>query len=94
MAFSDVLIREWVLEATIKYVKVVSGPPKRESLIVALSNGTVVRIFIDNAFPIPIIKQTTSINMVDISADKKKIVVIDDFQSMYVYDIASKKLLF
>lgn len=83
-----------MLEATIKYVKVVSGPPKRESLIVALSNGTVVRIFIDNAFPIPIIKQTTSINMVDISADKKKIVVIDDFQSMYVYDIASKKLLF
>jgi intraflagellar transport protein 122 len=94
LAFSDVLVREWVLESQIKYVKVVSGPPKRESLVVALQNGTVVRIFIDNAFPIPIIKQTTAINMVDISADKKKIVVIDDFQSMFVYDIASKKLLF
>jgi len=49
-------VREWVLEAPIKYVRVVSGPPKRESLIVALSNGVVVRIFIDNAFPIPLIK--------------------------------------
>lgn len=71
-----------------------SGPPKRESLIVALSNGVVVRIFIDNAFPIPLIKQTTSIKSVDISADKKKIVVIDDFESMFVYDIQSKKQLF
>ena len=79
LAFSDILVREWVLEASIKYVKVVSGPPKKESLLVALSNGTVVRIFIDNAFPIPIIKQTTSIALVDISADKRKIVVIDDF---------------
>ena len=79
LAFSDILVREWVLEASIKYVKVVSGPPKKESLLVALSNGTVVRIFIDNAFPIPIIKQKTSIALVDISADKRKIVVIDDF---------------
>lgn len=32
--------------------------------------------------------------MVDISSDKKKIVVIDEHQSMFVYDIQSKKLLF
>lgn len=94
LAFSDILVREWVMEAPIKFVRVISGPPKRESLIVALSNGVVVRIFIDNAFPIPIIKQTTSIKSVDMSADKKKIVVIDDFESMFVYDVLSKKQLF
>lgn len=94
LAFSDILVREWVLEAPIKYVRIVSGPPKRESLLVALQNGVVVRIFIDNAFPIPIVKQTTAIALVDISSDKKKIVVIDEHQSMFVYDIQSKKLLF
>lgn len=94
LAFSDILVREWVMEAPIKFVRVISGPPKRESLVVALSNGVVVRIFIDNAFPIPIIKQTTSIKSVDMSADKKKIVVIDDFESMFVYDVLSKKQLF
>jgi len=36
LAFSDILVREWVLEAPIKYVRIVSGPPKRESLLVAL----------------------------------------------------------
>ena len=94
LAFTGILVREWLMEANIKYVKVISGPPKKESLLVGLSNGVVVRTFLDNAFPIPIIKQTTAIALVDISADKQKIVVIDDFQSMFVYDIKSKELLF
>ena len=55
LAFTGILVREWILEASIKYVKVVSGPPKRESLLVGLANGVVLRIFIDNAFPIPIV---------------------------------------
>ena len=49
-------MREWILESNIKYVKVVSGPPKKESILVGLQNGVVSRIFLDNAFPIPIVK--------------------------------------
>ena len=90
LAFTGILVREWILEASIKYVKVVSGPPKRESLLVGLANGVVLRIFIDNAFPIPIVNQMTSIELVDISADKTKIVLIDEHQSMFVYDIKSQ----
>lgn len=33
-----------------------SGPTKRESLLVGGHDGSVVKIFIDNAFPIPLIK--------------------------------------
>lgn len=35
------------------------------------------------------VKQTTAITLVDISADKQKIVVLDDHSSMFVYDIKS-----
>jgi len=94
LAFTGILTREWILESQIKYVKVVSGPPKAESLLLGLQNGVVMRIFLDNAFPIPIVKQTTSISLVDISADKSKLVVIDDHQSMFVYDIKSQQLIF
>jgi intraflagellar transport protein 122 len=58
------------MEASIKHIKVVSGPPKKESLIIGLANGIVCRIFIDNAFPVVIVKQTTAIAVVDISSDK------------------------
>ena len=70
LSFSGVLEREWVLDSTIRYVKTVSGPPKREGVLVGLKNGSVLKIFVDNGFPIPIVKQTTPIKVVDISADR------------------------
>ena len=70
LSFSGILEREWVLDSNIRYVKTISGPPKREGLIVGLKNGSVVKIFIDNGFPIPIVKQATPIKVVDISADR------------------------
>ena len=94
LAFTGILVREWILESPICYVKVVSGPPKKESLLVGLKNGVVVRIFIDNAFPIPIANQPAPIKMVDISADKTKIVLIDEHQSMFVHDVKSQQIVF
>jgi len=94
LSFSGILEREWVLDSSIRYVKTISGPPKRESLLVALKNGTVLKIFVDNAFPIPIVKQTTSIRLVDISSDKQKLAVVDDHNSLFVYDVRSQELLF
>ena len=94
IAFNGVLEREWVLETNIKYVKPMSGPPKRESLLVGCQDGSVLKIFIDNGFPIPIIKQTTPVSLVDISSDRQKIAVIDDFKSLFVYDVKTQQLLF
>jgi intraflagellar transport protein 122 len=94
LAFTGILVREWILEDSIKFVKVLSGPPKQESLLVGLSNGVVSRIFIDNAFPVPIVRQTTGIEIVDMSADKTNIAIIDEHKSMFVYDIKSQQLLF
>jgi len=56
LSFNGILEREWVLDSNIKYVKTISGPPKREGLLVGLKNGSVMKIFIDNGFPIPIVK--------------------------------------
>ena len=82
------------MDDNIRYVKAVSGPPKREGMLVGLKNGSVFKIFIDNGFPIPLVKQTTPIRSVDISADRSKIAVVDEYNSMFVYDIKSQQLLF
>jgi intraflagellar transport protein 122 len=57
---------------------------------VGLKNGTVLKIFIDNAFPIPIVKQTTPIKLIDISADKQKLAVVDEHASLFVYELKTQ----
>jgi intraflagellar transport protein 122 len=60
--------REWVLESVIRYIKVVGGPAGREGLLVGLKSGLILKIFIDNPFPINLIKQKTSVRCLDLSA--------------------------
>jgi intraflagellar transport protein 122 len=43
LAFDGSREREWVLDAPIKYIKVVGGPPGCEGLLVGLKNGQVLR---------------------------------------------------
>ena len=92
--FSGVLEREWVLDSMIRYMKVIGGPPKREGLLLALKNGSVMKIFVDNAFPIPLVKQTTPIRSVDISANREKVAIVDDYNNLSVYDVKSQQMLY
>jgi len=86
--------REWVLESVIRYIKVVGGPNGREGLLVGLKSGLILKIFIDNQFPIQLIKHPTSIRCLDLSASRAKLAVVDENTNVMVYDLISKELLF
>ena len=86
--------REWVLGSLIRYIKVVGGPSGREGLLVGMKNGTVLKIFIDNPFPIKLIQQETSIRCLDMSASKKKLAVVNEKNECLVYDLITKKLMY
>lgn len=94
MNFAGEIEREWVLESLIRYIKVLGGPAKKESLLIGLKNGNVLKIFIDNSFPIVLIKQNVPIRCVDISLGKTKLAVVDDNSNLSVYDLVTKDLLY
>ncbi len=54
----------------------------------------VLKIFVDNPFPIQILKQQTSVRCLDISASRTKLAVVDEHNTCLVYDINTKELLF
>lgn len=54
----------------------------------------VFKIFIDNPFPIQLIKHQTSIRCLDLSATRAKLAIVDENTSVLVYDVKSKELLF
>ncbi|KAI8996741.1 hypothetical protein BC832DRAFT_598279 [Gaertneriomyces semiglobifer] len=86
--------REWNLDALVRYIKVIGGPRGKEGLLVGLKNGQVFQIFINNAFPIPLIKQTASIRCLDLSLTRRKLAVVDENNTCLVYDVKTKQLLY
>eukprot|EP00753_Platysulcus_tardus_P014889 PLAT4607.1.p1 GENE.PLAT4607.1~~PLAT4607.1.p1 ORF type:complete len:1226 (-),score=654.52 PLAT4607.1:178-3855(-) len=85
---------EWVLDSPVRYIKVVGGPPGGEGLLVGLKDGSVLQVFINNPFPIPLIKHSHSIRCLDLSPSRNKLGLADDRSRCYVYDLTTKELLF
>eukprot|EP00048_Salpingoeca_helianthica_P024440 m.32361 g.32361 ORF g.32361 m.32361 type:complete len:1222 (-) comp9388_c0_seq1:284-3949(-) len=86
--------REWVMESLIRYIKVIGGPHGREGLLVGMKNGQILKIFLDNAFAIELIKQQTPVRCLDLSASRNKLAVVDDNNTCLVYDLTTKELLY
>eukprot|EP00240_Pyramimonas_obovata_P000052 CAMPEP_0118949464 /NCGR_PEP_ID=MMETSP1169-20130426/49666_1 /TAXON_ID=36882 /ORGANISM="Pyramimonas obovata, Strain CCMP722" /LENGTH=1253 /DNA_ID=CAMNT_0006896109 /DNA_START=163 /DNA_END=3921 /DNA_ORIENTATION=+ len=93
-SFTGTQEREWVLESVIRYIKVVGGPNGQEGLLIGLKSGMILKIFINNQFPIQLIKHTTSIRCLDLSASRSKLAVVDENTNAMVFDLSSKELLF
>jgi len=94
MNFSGDIEREWVFESPVRYMKPFGGAPKKEGLLVGLKNGDALELFIDNAFPIPLVKQGVSIRILDLSLNKRKLAVVDDNSNLTVYDLVTKETIF
>lgn len=54
----------------------------------------ILKIFVDNPFPITLLKLSTSVRCLDMSASRNKLSVVDEHNTLLVYDINSKELLF
>uniref|UniRef100_A0A674PJN6 Intraflagellar transport protein 122 homolog n=1 Tax=Takifugu rubripes TaxID=31033 RepID=A0A674PJN6_TAKRU len=100
LSFTGVKEKEWVMESLIRYIKVIGGPPAREGLLVGLKNGAVRYIlkFLDIIllyfFPITLLKLSSSVRCLDMSASNNKLAVVNEHNTLLVYDLNSKELLF
>jgi intraflagellar transport protein 122 len=92
--FNGRKVREWVLEAIIRYIRVVGGPPGREGLLIGLKNGCVYKIFIDNRFPVKLIQHVAPIRCLDLSSSRNKLAVVDENSKVYIYDLLTQQVLF
>lgn len=93
-SFKGNLEREWNLDALIRYIKVAGGAQMREGLLVGLKNGHVLKIFVDNSFPVTLIKQATAVRCLDLSCRRKKLAVVDETSNLLVYDLDTQQLMY
>ncbi|KAJ3136146.1 hypothetical protein HK100_002072 [Physocladia obscura] len=86
--------REWNLDSLIRYIKAIGGPRGQEGLLVGMKNGQIFQIFVNNPFPIPLLKQQTAIRCLDLNLSRTKLAVVDDHNTCLVYCVKTKELLF
>ncbi|VDN20614.1 unnamed protein product [Cylicostephanus goldi] len=86
--------REWQLESAIRYIKVIGGPPGRETILIGLREGQVCKLFVDNPFPVQVLKLNGPIKCIDISVTRRHIAVVDDSGICVVFDAKTKEVLF
>ncbi|CAD8070453.1 unnamed protein product [Paramecium primaurelia] len=92
--FNGDMDRTWSFEASISFVSIQGGPPKRELVLVGLENGGIYKLFLDNSFPIQIHKVNTQIKYLTMSQTKRKLALIDGNQNLQVLDTITKEVVF
>lgn len=86
--------REWILEANIRYIKVLGGLPGREGFLAGLASGLVIKIFIDNIFPITLVRHPEPVRCLDINSKRSCIALVDDSDVVAVYDLNTREKTF
>ncbi len=86
--------REWHLDALIRYIKVIGGPPGKEGMLVGLKSGVVLLVYINNPFPVSIVKLNAAVRCLDLSQNRRKVAIVDEHSVLHVYDIKTRSLLF
>ena len=72
--------------------------PGREGVLVGLGDGSVLKVYVDNAFPIDLVSGGgggggSAVRCLDVSRDKKLLAVVDSEQRVRVWDLKARSVI-
>jgi len=84
--------REWILDSKLTCIRVDGGPPGGEGLLVGLEDGRVLKIFVNNAFPIEVVRapKALPIKCIASSCHRTKLAIIDSEHRLVVYELKAR----
>jgi intraflagellar transport protein 122 len=91
--FDGIKQREWQLNSPVNCFKCIGGPKGKEGILLGLNNGSVVKIFMSNPFPVQILKHNHPISSIDSSFCRKYFAFSDSDNIAHVYK-SNKQHLF
>ena len=72
-AITSTQVREWVLDAAIRCARVDGGPSGGEALLLGLEDGVVLRVFVNSAFPVVLVKVSAPVVCCAMSLHRRKV---------------------
>jgi intraflagellar transport protein 122 len=84
----------WKLDGNITIMKVDGGFDGKEGILIGLSNGSIMRCFIENPFLIEFSKKSKGVMKLDINIYKTLLLTIDSEHTLVITDLESQEALF
>ena len=91
--FNGEIEREWLMDSNIRFLKANGGLPGREGLLVGLKSGSILKLFVDNPFPITLYKHNQPILCLDLSLYRNKLAFVDDNNNLTVMDLKTQSVI-
>eukprot|EP00796_Vickermania_ingenoplastis_P004923 gene4924-3535_t len=82
--------REWSMDSPVTFLMVHGGADEREVVLVGLKSGQCMKLFVDNPFPIQILKIATAVHSMHLNCMRTKLSVVDEANNLTVYDLTKK----
>lgn len=86
--------RVWVLESAAMCMKVDGGPDGREGVLLGLRSGVVIKVFIDNPFPIELSKRPKPVVYLGVNIYRTVLATVDEANMLTVTDLRTQDTLF
>ena len=93
-SFDGTRHRVWKLETAVSYMRVDGGPAGREGVLLGLESGAVLKVFVDNPFPIDMTKRPSAILGVDCSLYRTRVACVDSSNLLTVTDLKTQEVVF
>jgi intraflagellar transport protein 122 len=94
MQFNGEIEREWIFDSKIRSFHIIGGPPRKEGVLVALHSGAILKIFLDNSFPLNLYQHSVPISIANLSLNKRNLAFVDDNKNLTVLDTQTKEIYF
>jgi hypothetical protein len=89
ISFEGTILREWTMSSSLRYMRVIDGITGRESVLIGLADGTILRLQ-QEAEPLIVLKHPAGVRSVDMNVAKSFLAVIDETLNLVVYDIKER----
>jgi intraflagellar transport protein 122 len=84
----------WTLESPVNCMRLDGGPEGKEGVLLGLQSGAVLKIYIDNPFPLEVTKRTASVIQLDINIYRTVLTTVDVHHLLHVTDLHTQEVLF
>ncbi len=92
--FTGIRERVWLLDGVVRYIKVDGGPDGKEGIIIGLDNGLVLKIYVDNPFPVELTKRNLPIINADVNIYRTKIACVENNNVLTITDLKTQQVIF